>query len=212
MLGPLAWRLAAAITASTASTGATGATGDAASIDRVMAEDARQARLWYTSWTAFYTVATGFSIKVVLDSGDRDRRVASAVDGIRSGLGLVTTVLFVPPSMAAPPLADGDVTARERWLEETAGAERLGRSFLAHAANAAVNAAGGGYLWLHEHRFAIGLLAFVSGTLIGELKIWTQPTLARDAFDARTARSTVQLAFAPMASATAFGFALDGRF
>ena len=184
-----------------------------AEIDRALAEDARKMRLWYSGWTAFYTIATGFSVKVVLDADDRDRRVGAAVDAVRSGLGLVTTVLFVPPSLAAPRFADGDVAAREKWLAEAADAEQLGRSWLSHAGNAAVNAAGGGYLWLHEHRFVAGLVAFVSGTLIGEVKIWTQPTTALDAVRAgKTARAPVELAVAPTISTTSVGVAIDARF
>lgn len=185
----------------------------AAKIDRALAEDARRMRVWYAGWTAFYTVATGFSMKVALDGGDRDRRVGAAVDAVRSGLGLVTTVLFVPPSLSPPRLADGDVAAREKWLEEAADAERLGRSWLSHLGNAAVNAAGGGYLWLHEHRFVAGLVAFVSGTLIGEVKIWTQPTTAEDARTSlRAARSRVQIAVAPTLSTTSLAVTIQARF
>jgi hypothetical protein len=209
----LAIGLAAALTATTGAASTTPVVDDArnAKIEQALAEDARRSRVWYTGWTAFYTVATGFSMKNALDSDSRDRRVSSAVDAMRSGLGLLTTVLIVPPSMNAPTI--DDAAGREKWLEKAAGAERRGRSWVVHVANAAVNAAGGGYLWLHEHRLGAGLLAFLSGTLIGELKIWTQPMTARNTVDElRTAKVDVQLAFTPIVSDSAFALALDGRF
>ncbi|MEO7093815.1 MAG: hypothetical protein ABI175_11230 [Polyangiales bacterium] len=185
----------------------------AAKVEQALADDARRSRLWYTGWAAFYTVATGFSVKIAIEAEDHDRRVGSSVDAVRSGLGLLTTVLLVPPSMTAPPPGEGDAANREAWLEKAAAAERRGRSWMVHVANAAVNAAGGGYLWLHEHRFVSGLVAFVSGTLIGELKIWTQPMTARDASDAlHAASATAHMTVTPLVSTGSFLLALDGRF
>ena len=210
MLAPSLLAIVAVMTATTTATTDQAARG--AEIDRALREDARASRLWYTGWTTFYTVATAFSMKVAIDAESRDRRVGAAVDAVRSGLGLVTTVLFVPPSMTSRRLASDDVSGRETWLQEAADAERLGRSWLTHAANAAVNAAGGGYLWLHERRFVAGLVAFVSGTVIGEIKIWTQPTTALEAHRAANARSDVSLALSPMVSTTTAALVLDGRF
>jgi hypothetical protein len=68
---------------------------------------------------------------------------------------------------------------RER-LNDTADAERLGTSWLAHTAAIAVNIGGGLYSWLHDNRLASGAITTVVGIGVAELQIWTRPTIARD--------------------------------
>ena len=109
----------------------------------------------------------------------------------------------------AAPVADGDVCPdlafAEGLLIRDAQNQADGQRWWLHAGNVVVNAGVGLFLGLGFHHWLAGAFNFVSGTVIGEAIILTQPTGSID--DLRRYRSG---ALDP--SSPPLGLALGGRF
>jgi hypothetical protein len=170
-------------------------------------QESEKARRWYYTWTVFFGITTVAQVGLARESTDHDDRVKYTVGAVMSGLGMLSTVAVPPPEGFAhlrlrsmPTSTEAERAARRaearRMLEEARDVQRLGRSGLAHGVNFAVNLGQGLVIWQGYGNFKNGLFAFVSGTAVGELKIWTQPT------------GLMEIQIAP----TAGGAMLSGRF
>jgi len=156
-------------------------------VETTLERDRSASRLWYFGWSGFYVVATGANIAVALAATDPGLRADARVGAIKSGLGLLATALLPPPSLFHRPCQESSDEAMARCLkqqrerlDDTADAERLGTSWLAHTAAIAVNVGAGSYSWFHDDRQVTSVLATVVGIGVAELQIWTRPTIARD--------------------------------
>jgi hypothetical protein len=155
-----------------------------ASVESVLARDRGASRLWYFGWTGFFVVATSANITLAFAASDPGMRADARVQAVTSALGLISTAALPPPSLFYSPCEDASeaCAARQRArLESTADGERLGTSWLAHVGGIAVNIGAGAYSWFHDDRRATAVLGAVVGIAVGELQIWTRPTIARDA-------------------------------
>ena len=175
--------------------------------EALLASESEAARRWYYTWTIFFGLATVTEGALANAATDHDDRVKYSVGTVMSGLGFLSTVVIPPPSGFAhlklrsmPTTTEEERAARRaearRILERARDEQRLGRSALAHGVNLAANAGAGLVIWKGYGNLTNGLFAFVSGTAVGELKIWTQPSAFLD------------LELAP----TAGGATLRGRF
>ncbi|MES1205819.1 MAG: hypothetical protein ABUS79_07760 [Pseudomonadota bacterium] len=152
------------------------------------------ARLWFFGWAAAYTAGLAVRTTLAYTASSEGVRVDSQVGALTLGAGLVSTAIFYPRSAyAAGKLRSlpsntleqqrNKVAEGERLLAESAYWEGLGHSLVPHLAGLTVNLAAGLYLWLDQHRFTSGLVAFGGGTLITELKIFTEPITASPALN-----------------------------
>jgi hypothetical protein len=114
--------------------------------------------------------------------------------GAASTVGGMVALLAVPLDvMADAPALDVLVASRpgpvdcavlaeaERLLVHSADSEAQGRGWVMHAANVLYNVATGLVLGLFFGRWSSAVFTAVSGTLLGEVTILTQPTGAEDA-------------------------------
>ncbi|EPX63076.1 hypothetical protein D187_006486 [Cystobacter fuscus DSM 2262] len=149
-------------------------------------EDARRARLWTGAWGAGYGVLTLGQLAAVpaVPSGEQ---VDLYVGALSSAGGLVA-LLAMPLDVVAdsttldtlarehPSEVDCDVLAEaERLLVRGAEGEALGRSWLMHGANVLYGLLSGLVLGLAFDRWVSGAVTAVTGILIGEAMILTQP-------------------------------------
>lgn len=180
-----------------------------------LARDESPSRTWFIAWTTTYAAVTAAEATLSVTVSDPGLREDSGVGAVKSAIGFAALLVIPPPSLRRPGFLAPDATPEERraWsdleaehLRDAANMERLGRSWLAHAGVIAVNLAGGAYLWLKDNRVASGILSAVSGTAVGEIQIFTQPTHA--ICDEQTWRAT----FAPTVMKDGAGVALSVRF
>ncbi|OJH35320.1 hypothetical protein [Cystobacter ferrugineus] len=151
-----------------------------------LSEDARRARLWTGAWGAGYGVLTLGQLAVVpaVPAGEQ---VDLYVGALSSAGGLVA-LLALPldvmnDSLTLDTLArehpsevDCDVLAEaERLLVRSAEGEALGRSWLMHGANIVYGLLSGLVLGVFFDRWVSGAVTAVTGILIGEAMILTQP-------------------------------------
>lgn len=191
--------------------------GDALAEDRVASvqatldADEPAAMRWWALWSAGFAVsgiANGVGAFVVEDPADR---ASARVNTVASGIALVGTLLTPMPGKSAGSRlrafrgapAEREREA-ERLLAESVEAENFGRSWLAHAGALVVNAGAAAWLTFHDGYPWRGLLAFVTGEIIGEVKIFTMPTGARDA---TRRRASVGLIGGPVAGGVFVGVA-----
>lgn len=183
----------------------TSASADATERDATLTRDTTASQRWYFGWLAFLTAATAVNGTLWATADDAGVRAQARVGTVVGGIGLVARVLVVPPSLfASPPYADDLLTRR-------ADAERFGRSVLAHVGGVLLNGAGGLYLWLHDDSPARAAILFGSGVLVGEIMIFTQPTIAMDAAESSPANALakVRVDVAPMLLKRGAGLSLS---
>lgn len=154
-------------------------------------EDARRARLWTGAWGAGYGVLTlgqlaavpafsagdqlDFYVGAVSSAGGFAALLAMPLDVIADSLTLDTLALAHPGTVDCEVLAEA-----ERLLVRSAQGEELGRSWLMHGANVLYNLLTGLVLGLVFDRWTSGAVTAVTGILIGEAMILTQPSGAED--------------------------------
>ncbi len=161
-----------------------------------MMNDTRMSNsLWWYGWIGIYSTLACGSFAVAATTDNEVTKITQNVSGVESVIGLAGLVLSpMPPAYATcmldnmPSATPGERKAKrlaaEDYLRTTGENQELGRSWIAHALNITVNAAGGLVIWKgydDEIRRAggdpmkEGLSNFILGTLIGELQIFTQP-------------------------------------
>jgi hypothetical protein len=152
-----------------------------------LARDASASRTWFMIWVGAYTLSTAGESILAVSATDPGIVADARVGAVKSAIGWVSLVVLPPPSLRAPaflPPRPTDeeraafIAAEEKRLEDAADAERFAHSWLAHVGVAAVNVAGGLYLWQHDNRLTSGIITSLVGTAIGEIQIWTAPTIA----------------------------------
>jgi hypothetical protein len=156
-----------------------------------LARDTAASQRWYFGWLSFLAVATGVNGALWATTDDASVRAHARMGTLIGGVGLVARAILAPPSLFSS-TPEGDLLARR------ASAERFGRSAFAHLGGVLLNGAGALYLWLHDDLPARAAFLFGSGVLVSELMIFTQPTAAMDAVDARPKQARMKLDVAPL--------------
>ena len=166
-------------------------------IDRHLTREASRARIWGYGWPIGIGGAGLASLAVVpfVAPGDRVDWYTSAVS---AAVGVLPFVLAPLEVMADAPKVHGALTLRplddarvcavlaeaERSLVASAADERLQTRWFAHAGNLAFNTAVLLFLGLGYHHWTSGLINGLSGVVVGEALILTQPTGLIDAASA----------------------------
>ena len=146
---------------------------------------------WYGGWTALTVGEVVFAIA----APSRGFRVDSAVGAVSCSLGVIPLgfLPFVPRTAAASLRTLPGTTAEERrrklvagenLLRKSAETEALGRSWLTHTLGISVSIGAGLVLALGYKRPVTGTINAITGVLLTEAQIFTQPTAAIGAWRA----------------------------
>ncbi len=184
-----------------------------ATLQATLDDDEPAAMRWWALWSAGFgasIVGNGVASLAFAPGPERD---SARVQTVTSTIALVSTLVLPMPAKSAGSRLrafEGTPEARaregERLLAASAEAEGLGASWLTHAGAVVVNGAAGSWLAWHDGHPWHGLLAFVTGELVAELKIATMPRGALQARDARAGSGLVwTAAVAPLPGGTWIG-------
>lgn len=142
---------------------------------------------WWYGWIGGYTALTLAQGAVFAQSSDPGVRANMVVGTGGSLFGVLCTLVTRLPAIDAGDAlragsSSGSYGARvalgERLLNDSADAELLGRSWLAHGIGAVVASAQGLVLWLGYRRPVDGAISFASSLAISEVQIFSQPIRA----------------------------------
>lgn len=156
------------------------------------------AQLWWYGWVGFYSAATALPLAVALTTDNKTLQVTSGVAAGESLIGLGGMLIFsFPPRSAAAELRSmpentpeermKKLSVAETLLKESSDSEMAGTSWVQHSLGVLVNAAGALVIWqVYGNRikqaggtaWEQALIAFVAGTAVSEVQIWTEPTRA----------------------------------
>lgn len=162
-------------------------------IQRELRLGARKARIWSWGWAAaFSAIATGEAVVSLVSPAEQ--RGDSLVGGAAALVGLLTVVIAPLPVMRdqrwldrrvarALPAADpcALLADAERLLLRDAAGEQLLRGWYAHVATLLFNVGTALIIGFGFGHGAIAALNAAAGSVIGEVKINTQPTHSIDA-------------------------------
>jgi len=152
-------------------------------ISRVLDDQNRKMRIWNWIWGLTFTTASAVQYGIAYESDDKDRRVDLVAGGSKAFIGAASVVLL-PLKVAAAPFGTGllcaDLAAAEEALVEGARQQHKGRRLLRHAEGLALNTVTVLIVGFGYDRWKEGLIGAAIGTLVGEIRIFTQPTDARD--------------------------------
>jgi hypothetical protein len=157
-------------------------------LDRRMAIDARNERIWSGVWGGLYGGVIIVQSALAATEEDTGQRAENIVGAAASAIG-AGAILILPPSLerdqswwvkheARAP--EADICARlalaEHLMIKGAASEEFGIGPLTHIGNFVINIAGGLVLGLGFNRWgAFGYVSLV-GIAVGEVQVITQPT------------------------------------
>lgn len=150
---------------------------------------------WWYGWYGGWTALTAGEVVFAVAATSRGFRVDSAVGAVSCSLGVIPLgfLPFVPRTAAASLRTLPGTTAEERrrklvagenLLRKSAETEALGRSWLTHALGISVSIGAGLVLALGYKRPVTGTINAITGVLLTEAQIFTQPTAAIGAWRA----------------------------
>lgn len=164
-------------------------------IDGRLTDEAKRARFWAGAWAIGIGGAGLVSLAPVPFVAPGDR-IDWYTGGVTAAIGVIPFLVSplsvtrdaprLHAAVAALPPEDDDARVcallndAEHKLAADASNERWQRGWWAHAGNLAFNSAVLLFLGLGYHHWTAGILNGVSGTVVGEAIIFTQPTGASD--------------------------------
>ncbi len=151
----------------------------------------RDARLWWGSWLGIFGASMLTSDLLSYTATDPATQRVNRIGAARSALGVFSVVLLDFPAAHGPaklralPESTPDerkakLRAAETTLRNAAKVEQFSRSWFPHVASIAVNCAFTAWVWAGYHKPGSAAIAFTTGMLASEAKIFTQPTQAID--------------------------------
>jgi hypothetical protein len=133
-------------------------------------KEVRGLRIWSISWGSIYAVNAGVNLGIAAATHDPNVRIDLTVGGISAVVGALSAYLL--PLRFTIPLQSAH---RCDVLERVAEEQQLGRSWLGHVGNVAVNAAVLMILGVGYHHWQSAFIGAGIGLAVGELTLWTQP-------------------------------------
>jgi hypothetical protein len=158
-------------------------------IDQHLSREARRMSYWNWGW-AIGIGASGVGSLIPVPFVAPENRVDYYTGAVLAAVGVLPFLLSPPDVihdghqlhaqlLAAPPSTDADVCIMlvdaEHRLVSDARDEHLLSGWWSHAANVAINAGAFLFLGLGYHHWLSGAITGVSGAVIGEAVIFTQP-------------------------------------
>jgi len=164
---------------------------------------------WGGFWRATFQTAAAVQFGLAFVAKREADRVDLTANGVKSSVAfLFATVFRLPAERHNEPWADrpwteGPVCARvaaaEEALAKDAKFERRGRSLAMHALGFGFNLAVGVTQYLLHRRLWSVALTTVSGSIVGEARIFTQPTVASESYESYLAgRFETKVAIVPV--------------
>lgn len=176
------------------SVGAIDAERRIAFLDRALDKAENESERWGGFWRATFQTAAAVQFGLSLAAKTDADRIDLLAGGIKASVGFTfATVFRLPAERHAGPWADrswreGDICARiaaaEEALERDARFEKRGRSIGMQALGLGFNIGVGVATFLMHKRLWSVVLATVTGTIVGEVRVFTQPTVASEGLDA----------------------------
>jgi hypothetical protein len=157
-------------------------------LDAALTEASIDASNWGRFWRATFqtTAVAGFVVAPFFDK--KADRVDSYASGAKSTVGWLFASIFTLPAerhrdREPPKEASCDTIASlERTLAADGEGERKGRGIGMHVLGGVFNVAVGVTVGLIHHRWWTAISGMAIGGAVGELRIFTQPTTATDAY------------------------------
>lgn len=177
----------------------------------------RDAKLWWASWLGIFGASMLGSDLLSYTTNDAANQRVERIGAVRSALGVFSVVLVDFPAAhgpaklralpeSTPSERKAKLRAAETTLRNAAKVEQFGRSWFPHVASIVVNSAFTAWVWAGYHKPGSAAIAFTTGMLASEAKIFTQPTQAIDdaaaLLDSPRAEATPAAASASTSSAT----------
>jgi len=168
--------------------------GDAANEWRtmraVLADGARDARLWQSVWAGGYGVATVYYGVRADRADDEDDRYDARVSAVKTALGVADVLLFPQPHARAERRlealeSEGRLDEARALMAEVAAEEQRRRGLRARLGPLLVNLAAGLTIAIDDDRPGDGALNFATGMLVSELRLRTQSQAVSNARPAR---------------------------
>jgi hypothetical protein len=164
------WALVAVMVALHAGVARAGACEDDLELQHAIDNEVRGLRIWSISWGSIYAVNAGVELGIAATTHDANARIDLAVGGASAVIGALSA--FLIPLRFTIPLQSAH---RCDSLEKVAEEQQLGRSWLGHVGNVAINAAVLLILGVGYHHWQSAFIGAGIGLAVGELTLWTQP-------------------------------------
>jgi hypothetical protein len=164
------WALVGVVVALHAGVAKAGACEDDVVLQQQIDNEVRGLRIWSISWGSIYAVEAGVDIGIAIATNDPNARIDLTVGGISAIIGSLSAYL-IPLRFTIPLQGPHRCEALEKVAEE----QQLGRSWLGHVGNVAINAAVLMILGVGYHHWQSAFIGAGIGLAVGELTLWTQP-------------------------------------
>jgi hypothetical protein len=150
-------------------------TPEVARIRAHLEAESRRAGTWNGLWPGvFITAAVGTLALAPQFDDDEGQRLSLYWSSAKSTIAAVAAIIKPLDVPTLPPCAD-EAQARAA-LERAARSERRGRHWMRHVESLALNAVGIGILGFGYGYWTDALVNTAVGLLVGEIRIFTQPT------------------------------------
>jgi len=164
-----------------------------AKVEQALVDAGRDATTWAWAWRASFlftgTVQAGLLPGARSEADRIDLRLGMGKSVVAYAFALVTRLpaekhhdTFTPAQPA--PRSCAKLAELELRLRDDAAGERRGRHWFMHALSIAFNVGVGAVAWKLHGRVGSALLGVISGSVVGELRLFTQPLTADRAWNA----------------------------
>ncbi|TMU24502.1 hypothetical protein E0L35_09640 [Halomonas sp. ATBC28] len=155
--------------------------------DDVFENGASHANIWQWGWTGIYATSLSVNAYQSSEASDPDDRFDARVGVVKSALalgGMLTDRQPHPEALAEYERlkTSGDLSGVQALGLQLAQAERERRGWGARVSSLVVNGVAGAVI-AADGRESDGAINFVTGMLVNELQIWTQPNQASSAIN-----------------------------
>jgi len=168
-------------------------------VDRVLAANARNTRLWFGFYTQFYGAAMAAQAARAATQQDPAERADTAYSAAKGAVGVIARMAYPPRAVFGPAPVDlypgtSHAARARRLLAAEAMLRRDARDsdrrylWVGHVINATLNLTGALIVGIGFHDWQRGVTSAAIGLGIGELSIWTQPWTAKRGYRGYLAR------------------------
>lgn len=153
-------------------------------LDHNLKSDEYRALIWQKGFLSLFAVGATLNTVIYLSEDDKDKKFDAGVDFVKSALGFGD--LLLNPILAdkawekfhAEPPGPAKIRLGENLLAKVAAREMYERSWTNHLLSGLVNGLGGAAIAILDDREKDGLINFLIGMAVSEIKIFTSPIRA----------------------------------
>jgi hypothetical protein len=162
-------------------------------LEGALARASDQSVKWGGFWRVAFQTSAAVQFSLALTAKKDADRIDLTANGIKASVAFLFAAVFRLPAekhdgpWAEQPWTEGPICARvaaaEEALAKDAKFEKRGRSLGMHALGFGFNVAVGVTQFLLHRRLWSVALTTVSGAIVGETRIFTQPTVATESYE-----------------------------